>query len=43
MDAGHKLEGQRKDGSTFPIEVSLASFIEEGQVFAQATVIAMSG
>jgi PAS domain S-box-containing protein len=43
MGAGLNLQGQRKNGSTFPIEVSLASFTEEGQVFAQATVVDMTG
>ncbi|MGA7181296.1 MAG: hypothetical protein WBX11_17150, partial [Thiobacillaceae bacterium] len=43
MGAGLNLQGQRKNGSTFPIEVSLASFTEEGQVFAQASVVDMTG
>jgi protein-histidine pros-kinase len=43
MGAGLDLNGRRKNGSTFPIEVSLASFTEEGQVFAQATVVDMTG
>jgi PAS domain S-box-containing protein len=43
MGAGLNLQGQRKNGSTFPIEVSLASFTEEGQVLAQATVVDMTG
>ncbi len=43
MGAGLNLQGQRKNGSTFPIEVSLANFTEEGQVFAQATVVDMTG
>jgi PAS domain S-box-containing protein len=43
MGAGLNLQGKRKNGSTFPIEVSLASFNEEGQVFAQATVVDMTG
>ena len=43
MGAGLNLHGKRKNGSTFPIEVSLASFNEEGQVFAQGTVVDMTG
>ncbi|MGA7180712.1 MAG: PAS domain S-box protein [Thiobacillaceae bacterium] len=43
MGAGLNLQGERKNGSTFPIEVSLASFTEEGQVYTQATVVDMTG
>jgi PAS domain S-box-containing protein len=39
MGAGLDLHGARKDGSTFPIQVSLASFTEDGRVYVQATVI----
>lgn len=39
MGAGLALHGRRKDGSTFAIEVSLASFEEEGRVYAQATIV----
>lgn len=39
MGAGLDLFGIRKDGSTFAVEVSLASFDEEGRRYVQATVI----
>lgn len=39
MGVGRNLRGRRKDGGNVSIEVSLASFIEEGRVFVQATVV----
>lgn len=39
MGAGRNLRGQCKDGSTVPIEISLASFQEDGRVCVQATVV----
>jgi PAS domain S-box-containing protein len=43
MGAGLDLRGRRRDGSTFPIEVSLATFTEDSQVFVQATIVDMTG
>jgi PAS domain S-box-containing protein len=39
MGPGLDLHGARKDGTAFPIQVSLASFTEDGRVYVQATVI----
>lgn len=39
MAAGLDLHGRHKDGGSFPIEVSLASFAEEGRTLVQATVV----
>lgn len=38
MGVGLDLQGVRKDGTTFPLAVGLASFTEDGRVFVQATV-----
>jgi PAS domain S-box-containing protein len=35
----HYLQGHQKGGGTFPIEISLSGFNEEGRSFIQATVI----
>jgi PAS domain S-box-containing protein len=42
MGAGLELKGYRKDGASFPVQVSLASFEEDGRTFAQATVVDIS-
>ncbi len=42
MGAGLDLRGQRKDGSVFPVAVSLASFVEDDRTYAQATIIDLS-
>jgi PAS domain S-box-containing protein len=39
MGVGLDLRGARKDGGTFPVQVSLASFSEGGRTYVQATVI----
>lgn len=38
MGQGKNLEGVRKDGSVFPMRISLACFVENGQTYVQATV-----
>ncbi len=43
MGDGMVLHGLRKDGASIPVRVSLASFVEEGRTYAQATVIDASG
>ena len=42
MGTGLNLQGQRKDGSCFPIDVSLATFTVRDIVYAQATVMDMT-
>ncbi len=39
MGTGRSLRGRCKDGTELPIEVSLASFNEEGRIYVQATVV----
>lgn len=43
MGAGLDLQGVRKDGGVFPVEVGLASFEEDGRVYVQATVTRAGG
>lgn len=38
MALGMNVQGLRKDGTTFPIRVNLASFVEDGRMYIQATV-----
>ncbi|MFY9655374.1 MAG: PAS domain S-box protein [Methylocystis sp.] len=38
MDQKSALAGRRRDGSTFPVDVALASFTVSGEQFAQATI-----
>ncbi|NTV94903.1 MAG: PAS domain S-box protein, partial [Thiobacillus sp.] len=43
MGEGLDLQGQRKDGTTFPVAVGLATFEEDGRTYVQATVTEASG
>lgn len=39
MGAGRELLGQRRDGSQFPVEVGLSTYVSKGQIFVLATVV----
>jgi PAS domain S-box-containing protein len=43
MGEGRALEGQRKDGSRFPAEVSLASIDDGGELLVAAAVVDITG